>query len=99
MQMAGLHIGSTAPVGRPWPGTVASLSNQDLPLLSLAEREHLLTRAAVPYRDPTLQGSRADIRRDRQQEQQRSIFEPTSAWKRRWQTATATVSPEKTVFQ
>lgn len=48
------------------------------------EWEHLKTRAAVPYRDPTLQGERSQIRLQRQQEQQASSLEPTSAWKRRW---------------
>ncbi|MEN9203024.1 MAG: MnmC family methyltransferase [Thermostichus sp. DG_1_6_bins_120] len=82
---AGLRLGSTPPLGRPWPGTVASPQGEDLPPLSQMEGEHLKTRAAVPYRDPTLCGERSQIRLRRQQEQQRSSLEPTSAWKRRWQ--------------
>lgn len=81
---AGLFIGSTPPVGRPWPGTVASPQPHHLPPLSPMEWEHLRTRGAVPYRDPTLQGDRAQIRLQRQREQQTSPLEPTSAWKRRW---------------
>jgi len=81
---AGLFIGSTPPVGRPWPGTVASPQPDHLPPLSPMEWEHLKTRAAVPYRDPTLKGDRAQIRLQRQREQQASPLEPTSAWKRRW---------------
>lgn len=85
LQEAGLHIGSTPPLGRPWPGTVASPQGRDLPPLSDMEWEHLKTLAAVPYRDPTLQEERSQIRLRRQQEQQRSPLEPTSVWKRRWQ--------------
>lgn len=86
---AGLSIGSTPAVGRPWPGTVASWSPRDLPPLSPSEQEHLATRAAVPFRDPTLSTPRQQIRYMRQQEQQRSDLEPTSAWKRRWSTREA----------
>ncbi len=81
---AGFTIGSTPPVGRPWPGTVASPSPVPLPPLSPAEQEHLHTRAAVPYRDPFLSSPREGIQHQRQQEQQRSSLESTSAWKARW---------------
>ena len=83
---AGLAIGSTPAVGRPWPGTVASPSPFDLPPLSPSEQEHLVTRAAIPFRDPDLSTPREQIRQNRQQEQQRSEREPTSVWKRRWLT-------------
>ncbi|MGB7274444.1 MAG: MnmC family methyltransferase [Geitlerinemataceae cyanobacterium] len=81
---AGLHIGSTSPVGRKSPGTVASFSAVDLPPLSLQEREHLKTRAAIPYRDPSLTDTTEIILQRRQQEQQTSSLEPTSRWKKRW---------------
>ncbi len=98
---AGLEIGSTPPVGRRSPGTVAghrevrevggentvlsSLSPSSvLPMLSQAEQEHLLTRAAVPYRDPQLCDLGDVILRRRQQEQQTSSLEPTSRWRKRW---------------
>ncbi len=81
---AGFQIGSTPPVGRPWPGTIASPQDTQLSPLSSVEQEHLYTRAAVPYRDPTLRGARDQIRLARQQEQQQSALEPTSAWKKRW---------------
>ncbi|WP_017326617.1 tRNA (5-methylaminomethyl-2-thiouridine)(34)-methyltransferase MnmD [Synechococcus sp. PCC 7336] len=84
MQAANLYIGSTPPFGRRWPGTVASFSNGDLPSLSQAELEHLQTRAAVPYRDPTLRATAADILKARQQEQQICQLESTSRWKKRW---------------
>ena len=81
---AGLQIGATPPVGRRSPGTVASNSPLDLSPLSQQEREHLQTRAAVPYRDPGLQDSPEVILHHRRIEQQNSILEPTAAWKRRW---------------
>jgi len=81
---AGLSLGSTAPVGRRSPGTVASFRGENLPKLSLKEEEHLLTRAAIPYRDPHLSDSPEAIVRRRQLEQQNSRAEPTSHWKKRW---------------
>ncbi|MDF5708053.1 MAG: MnmC family methyltransferase [Nostoc sp. S4] len=92
---AGLAIGSTPPVGRRSPGTVAA-HNQDartrgysaLPVLSQAEKEHLLTRAAIPYHDPELSDPSEVIVRRRQQQQQTSSLEPTSHWRKRWLSAT-----------
>jgi tRNA U34 5-methylaminomethyl-2-thiouridine-forming methyltransferase MnmC len=95
---AGLEIASTPPVGRKSPGTVAAHrrieevgetptiitpSSPSSPL-SQAEREHLFTRAAIPYRDPQLRDTADIILKRRQQEQQASSFEPTSAWRKRW---------------
>jgi len=87
LMLAGLQIGSTPPVGRRTPGTVAGyshLSNLSLPPLSLAEQEHLLTRAAIPYRDPYLNDPPDVIIMRRQQEQQACSLEPTSRWRKRW---------------
>lgn len=83
LQLSGLWIGSTPSVGRNSPGTVANLAG-NLPLLSQQEREHLDTRAAIPYRDPTLQDSAQLIHQRRQQEQTVSHLEPSSHWKKRW---------------
>jgi tRNA U34 5-methylaminomethyl-2-thiouridine-forming methyltransferase MnmC len=87
---AELIIGSTPPVGRRSPGTVAahqgSINNLILPPLSPAETEHLLTRAAIPYRDPQLNDPANVIVSRRQQEQQASSLEPTSHWRKRWLT-------------
>lgn len=80
-----LNIGSTPAVGRRSPGTVASWLTTDLPALSLPEQEHLLTRAAVPYRDPHLSDSAVIIRQRRLEEQRVSSLEPTSHWKKRIQ--------------
>ncbi len=79
----GLHIGSTTPVGRRAPGTVAAWTDSLHPL-SPQEQEHLHTRAAIPYRDPDL-GDMADaIVARRQAEQATSTLEPTSRWRQRW---------------
>ena len=81
---AGLSFGATAGVGRRSPGTIASFITQELPPLSQQEREHLQTRAAIPYRDPNLNHSPAQILQQRQQERELSSLEPTSRWKKRW---------------
>lgn len=81
---AGLNIGSTTPVGRKSPGTVASFLTTDLPRLSQQEQEHLQTRAAVPYRDPYLKDTAKAIAFRRLLEQQASSLEPSSHWKKRW---------------
>lgn len=52
--------------------------------LSQAEKEHLLTYAAIPYRDPQLSNSTEVIVMRRQQEQQTFCLEPTSRWQKRW---------------
>jgi len=84
----GLQVGSTPPVGRKSPGTVATHQNSasviDLPHLSLAEQEHLQTRAAIPYRDPQLCSSATEILHRRELEQQASSVESTSRWRKRW---------------
>jgi len=77
---AGLKIGSTPPVGRRSPGTVAAWVI-DLPALSSEEQEHLLTRAAIPYRDPQLSDPASIILQRRQQEQNASSLMSTSQWK------------------
>lgn len=82
--MAGLHIGAMPAVGRRWPGTIATLDKVPLPPLSQQEQEHLETRAAVPYRDPTLADTAAVIHKRRQQEQAASSLKPTGIWRKRW---------------
>jgi tRNA U34 5-methylaminomethyl-2-thiouridine-forming methyltransferase MnmC len=83
LMASGLKIGSTPPVGRRSPGTVASWNATDLPVLSDQEQEHLLTRAAIPYHDPQLRDSADVILHRRQQEQYTSSLEPTSHWRKR----------------
>jgi tRNA U34 5-methylaminomethyl-2-thiouridine-forming methyltransferase MnmC len=82
---AGLKIGSTQPVGRRSPGTIASWVADGLPALSWQEQEHLLTRAAIPYRDPHLSDCADLIRQRRSNEQSTSDLEPASHWRKRIQ--------------
>lgn len=84
LKLAGLQIGSTLAVGRRSPGTVASYSLLNLPPLSQKEREALATRSAIPYRDPQLCATAAEIRQQRRQQQCLSDLEPTTRWKKRW---------------
>jgi tRNA U34 5-methylaminomethyl-2-thiouridine-forming methyltransferase MnmC len=65
-------------------GTVGQIHPQAFPPLSQMEQEHLQTRAAIPYRDPDLQGSADAILERHCQEQQASTLESTSSWRRRW---------------
>jgi len=81
---AGWKIGSTLLVGGRQPGTVASLTETNLPPLSRRSQEHLQTRAAVPYRDPQLCDPPQVILHRRQTEQQASPLEPSSRWQKRW---------------
>ena len=57
--------------------------------LSGMEREHLLTRAAVPFRDPDGTASCAVILKRRTLEQEQCKLEATNAWQRRWRGATS----------
>lgn len=53
--------------------------------LSEMEREHLLSRASVPYRDPRGCAEPEAIKAARREEQQRQLGTlSTSAWRRRW---------------
>lgn len=84
MAMAGLNLGSLPGVGRHWPCTIATKDKRPLPPLSQQEQEHLKTRAAIPYRDRTLNATAEAIVAHRQQEQQQCTLEPTGVWRRRW---------------
>lgn len=70
-------------------GTVASpspLHGEDgvLRPLSAMEREHLATRAAEPYRDPSGTATAEAILSARRRAQANSAAGSTSAWRRRW---------------
>ncbi len=89
MLAVGLCIG-TVPLGPPhapheWAqGTIAAWEAQSLHPLSQMEREHLQTRAAIPYRDPSLTDPAIVIKQRQQRQQQGSELESTSSWRRRW---------------
>ncbi|MEL6469221.1 MAG: MnmC family methyltransferase [Cyanobacteria bacterium J06623_4] len=93
MQQCGLVIGEIAAGGRQWPGTIAAFptatgATREIPAggepLSLQAQEHLLTRAAVPYRDPSLRATAGEILKARSQAQENSDRLPTGPWRRRW---------------
>lgn len=90
MLAAGLQVGTIPLSGtghqpHDWAqGTVGSFDAATLHPLSPMEQEHLHTRAAIPYRDPTLTDSADAILARHQQEQAQSTWESTSSWRRRW---------------
>jgi tRNA U34 5-methylaminomethyl-2-thiouridine-forming methyltransferase MnmC len=84
LQATGLVIADLPAVGRKSPGTVASWNPQLLPALPRVAQEHLLTKAAVPYRDPQLQDSINTIIQRREQEQLLSPLASSAQWKKRW---------------
>ena len=51
---------------------------------STMEEEHLETRAAVPFRDPSSISDSAEILQRREREQEQCGLEATNAWQRRW---------------
>lgn len=66
----------------PWSGADAS-GGEGWRCLTPMEVEHLQTRAAVPFRDPTGQDSARDIVQRREKEQIDCGLESTNAWQRR----------------
>lgn len=89
MLSARLQIGTIPPTQIHLPhewaqGTIAAFDVTGLHPLSVMELEHLQTRAAIPYRDASLQDTATTILQRHQQEQQRSTLESTSSWRRRW---------------
>ncbi len=89
----GLQLAAIRPApgsrGRWSAGTVAGVRplapHPSLRPLGAMEIEHLATRAAEPYRDPTGTAGAAAILDARQRAQAVSDAEPASAWARRWQ--------------
>jgi len=94
LQQAGLAIGPIPAMGRQWPGTLAQHHPQGLAPLCQREREHLDTRAAVPYRDPTLTDPAEVIQQRRAAEQATSGLASTGQWRRRWLPAKKTPDPD-----
>ncbi|PZO43781.1 MAG: hypothetical protein DCF19_03905 [Pseudanabaena frigida] len=83
MLMAGLQIGAIAPVGRKSPSTIAALPPTPLPPISDTEAAFLKTRAAIPYRDRTLQATASEIIEIRQNEQKNSQLPPSSSLRKK----------------
>jgi tRNA U34 5-methylaminomethyl-2-thiouridine-forming methyltransferase MnmC len=83
LKLAGLSVGSTPPVGRRTPGTIANWQG-GLPPLSQQESEHLQTTAAIPFRDLTLEDDTETLHIRRTDEQRQSGLEPSSHWRKRW---------------
>jgi tRNA U34 5-methylaminomethyl-2-thiouridine-forming methyltransferase MnmC len=65
-------------------GTIGAWTATDLTPLTPMEQEHLQTRAAVPYRDPSLTDTAAGILARHEVEQKASTAEPTTRWRKRW---------------
>ena len=55
--------------------------------LSKMEKEHLETKASIPYRDPTGKSNITEINDLRKSEQSLSGLESTTAWRKRWKQA------------
>lgn len=85
LQLAGFRIGSTPPIGRKSPGTLARWLDDDMTPLTPAEQAHLDTNAAIPYRDPGLDATADTIIQTRHEEQCQSSRISTSQWRRTWQ--------------
>jgi tRNA U34 5-methylaminomethyl-2-thiouridine-forming methyltransferase MnmC len=83
MLSAGLQIGAIAPIGRKSPSTIAAFAPIALPPISEHEVAFLKTRAAIPYRDRTFQGTAAEIIATRQSEQNNSQLPPTSSLRKK----------------
>ncbi len=76
---------SNGTIGISTPKAQTSINQcQSRHLLSPMEEEHLLTRAAIPYRDPSGKGDTKEIIARREKEQRDSKLEHTNAWRRRW---------------
>ena len=97
LRKAGLELMSLSPEkkgGKDWSnGTLALLPGEEgnnhfsakgLRPLTKMEEEHLLTKAAIPYRDPSGEGTALEILQRRRIEQQSSTLENTKNWKKRW---------------
>ena len=65
-------------------GTLNCAQKSNFPKLTTMEEEHLLTKAAIPYRDLNKKNASQEIINRRRAEQEQSHLEVTSNWKRRW---------------
>ena len=82
---ANFNLTSITGAGRKSPGTLGEFKYKKAHSISIREQEHLKTRAAVPYRDPSLADRAEVIIARRTKEQGFSKLESTSQWRKRWQ--------------
>ena len=106
LQLAGLELASISGPPPAWSyGTAASRSPLPIsasgPLrpLTAMELEHLATRAAEPYRDPSGQATAAEILAARRRAQAASTAGSTSAWRRRWRLEQGRAEPQGSAGQ
>ena len=59
-------------------------SNLYFKKLSSMEKEHILTKASIPYRDPSLSSNPKDIIQKRVQEQLLSNLKTSKKWRDKW---------------
>ena len=60
--------------------------------LSPMEEEHLLTKASIPYRDPTLTSNAEDIIKNRFKEQSLSNLNTSKKWREKWEMTKSTLN-------
>ena len=65
-------------------GSSQSFNCQRIRDLTEMEKEHLRSKAGIPYRDLSGKDKRETILERRENEQQRSTIESTSKWRKRW---------------
>ena len=100
LKRAGLQLNTIIPITakeKRWSsGTLAIRPSQenDPPntsttwrCLSKMEKEHLLTSAGIPYRDPNGKSNATEIHNRRRIEQENRNFESTNSWKKRWESS------------
>ncbi len=100
LKRAGLKIYSITPLKKnlnKWSSGTVAMKKQieqgfisesfKLKELGTMELEHLGTRSAIPYRDPTGKCTSREIILNREEEQSKSQLIRTSSWRNRWNTA------------
>ena len=75
---------SSGTIAVPNQKSVEDKKNFFIKELSMMELEHLKTRASIPYRDPNLDYTSAQILKIREKEQLESNLLPTELWRKKW---------------
>ncbi len=100
LRRSGMEIRSIKPIReerKSWStGTIAISPKNNLQIknhskswkkLNMMEEDHLLSKAAIPYRDPSGTATSVEILKRRQQEQMKSQLKSSKEWKQRWREA------------